>query len=226
MKKHILVVVSIIMCMFIFTSCGKKHEYKVGDTAKITLDGKKVIQKNGTKEEIKENIKVKFEMETGGSFVMELYPSYAPETVANFCDLVYDGFYNGLTFHRVIPGFMAQTGDPTATGTGGSDKKVKGEFKNNGFSKNTLKHERGTVSMARTNDPDSASSQVFICFEEAPHLDGDYAAFGKVVYGMDVVDEISEATTDINDKPLIDIVIKKATVITDDEFSKYIKEEK
>ena len=120
-------------------------------------------------------------MEDGGKFIMELYPEYAPETVRNFADLVHEGFYDGLIFHRVIPGFMAQGGDPEGTGMGGSEKKIKGEFPSNGFEDNTLKHERGTVSMARSMDKDSASSQFFICFEEAPHLDGEYAAFGKVI---------------------------------------------
>jgi len=157
--------------------------------------------------------KVKFELENGGKFVMELYPQYAPETVENFCTLVEDGFYDGIIFHRVIPGFMAQGGDPTGTGTGGSDATITGEFSNNGFKNNTLKHERGTVSMARTLEPNSASSQFFICFEAAPHLDGDYAAFGKVIEGMEVVDSIGEVATDSMDKPLEDVVIKSAKII-------------
>jgi len=225
MKKIVSIALILIMCLGLFTACGDKHEYKVGENAKIVIDGEKVTHSEGTDKTDKENIKVKFELENGSAFVMELYPKYAPETVANFCDLVNSGFYEGIIFHRVIPGFMAQAGDPTGTGMGGSEKKIKGEFISNGFDKKTLKHERGTVSMARTNDPNSASSQFFICFEETPHLDGDYAAFGKVVYGMGAVDEIGEATTDANDKPLVDIAIKKASIITDAEFEKYPKEE-
>lgn len=133
---------------------------------------------------------VKVTMETGESFVIELMPEYAPETVENFLQLVNSGFYDGLTFHRIIDGFMAQGGDPDGNGTGGSDKEIKGEFKENGFSQNTLSHDRGVVSMARSGDPNSASSQFFICYSgnHKMSLDGKYAAFGKVVKGMEVVD--------------------------------------
>ncbi len=164
--------------------------------------------------------KVLFEIDGIGEFVIELMPEYAPETVANFKSLVGKKFYDGLIFHRVIPGFMAQGGDPEGTGMGGSDKTIKGEFLSNGFEDNTLKHERGTVSMARRQDPDSASSQFFICFDSASYLDGDYAAFGKVIYGMETVDKIGEAVTDENDKPLSDVVIKSARIITDKEYEK------
>jgi len=220
----------VILCITLFSACGdKKGEYEVTQSTTINLDGKNVTEitddADGKTSIRKKNIKVKFEMEDGGIFVMELYPESAPETVANFCDLVYAGFYDGLIFHRVIPGFMAQGGDPLGTGMGGSEEKIKGEFASNGFGGNDLKHERGTVSMARAQDPDSASSQFFICFEEAPHLDGEYAAFGKVVYGMDTVDKMADAAVDQNDKPLVDIVIKKASVITDAEFKKYPAEE-
>lgn len=137
---------------------------------------------------------VKVTMETGDSFVIELMPEYAPETVENFLQLVESGFYNGLTFHRIFEGFMAQGGDPKGDGTGGSDKEIKGEFKENGFDKNTLSHDRGVVSMARSNDPDSASSQFFICYSGnyKASLDGKYAAFGKVVEGMETVDSFLE----------------------------------
>lgn len=133
---------------------------------------------------------VKVTMETGESFVIELMPEYAPETVENFLQLVNSGFYDGLTFHRIIDGFMAQGGDPDGDGTGGSDKEIKGEFKENGFTQNTLSHDRGVVSMARSGDPDSASSQFFICYSGnyKASLDGKYAAFGKVVEGMKVID--------------------------------------
>ncbi len=224
MKKTILGILIALLCMCIFTGC-EKHEYTVGENAKIILEGETARYTDGSEEEVIDNIKVKFEIENGGVFVMELYPKYAPTTVANFCDLVNGGFYNGLTFHRVIPGFIVQSGDPTGLGNGGSEDKIEGEFKANEYEKNTLKHEKGTVSMARTDDYNSASSQFFICLEEDSSLDGQYAAFGKVVYGMDTVDEIGEATTDENDKPLVNIVIKKASIITNEEYSKYPKEE-
>lgn len=144
----------------------------------------------------KEHSFVRVTMETGDSFVIELMPEYAPETVENFLQLVESGFYDGLTFHRIYEGFMAQGGDPAGDGTGGSDKEIKGEFSSNGFDQNTLGHERGVVSMARSNDPDSASSQFFICYDltalQKSNLDGDYAAFGKVIEGMEVVDSFLE----------------------------------
>ncbi len=143
------------------------------------------------------------EMENGKKIEIELYPEVAPITVANFEKLVKEGFYDGLIFHRVIPGFMIQGGDPTGTGRGGSSERIKGEFASNGV-KNTLKHTRGVISMARSMDPNSASSQFFIMHMDAPHLDDDYAAFGKVVSGMDVVDEIATCATGFMDRPVFD----------------------
>lgn len=131
---------------------------------------------------------VKFDMENGGSFIIELYPEYAPKTVENFKKLVSEGFYDGLTFHRVIDGFMAQGGCPLGNGTGGSGENIPGEFAINGFKDNTLSHTRGVVSMARSMNPNSASSQFFICYDNASFLDGQYAAFGKVIDGMETVD--------------------------------------
>ncbi len=132
--------------------------------------------------------KVIVKMENRGSFTLELYPEYAPETVANFVKLASEGFYNGVIFHRVVDNFMAQGGDPTGTGMGGSGTNIKGEFAANGFKQNTLSHTRGVISMARSQMPDSASSQFFICYGDCSFLDGNYAAFGKVVEGMEVVD--------------------------------------
>ena len=140
-------------------------------------------------------------MANGKKIRIELYPETAPITVENFIKLVQDGFYDGLTFHRVIPGFMIQGGRPNGTGTGGPGWHIKGEFASNGV-ENPLKHTRGVISMARAMDPDSAGSQFFIMHQDAPHLDGQYAAFGKVVEGMDVVDEIASVQTDFRDKPL------------------------
>lgn len=154
---------------------------------------------------------IKIEMDDGSIIRAELYPEIAPITVENFLKLVNEGFYDGLIFHRVIPGFMIQGGDPTGTGMGGPGWTIKGEFNTNGV-KNDLKHERGVLSMARAMDPDSAGSQFFIMHEDAPHLDGQYAAFGKVIEGIDTVDYIAKVRTDFRDKPLEKVAMKKVTV--------------
>ena len=154
---------------------------------------------------------VVIEMENGKKIKLELYPDVAPITVANFEKLVKEGFYDGLIFHRVISGFMIQGGDPLGNGTGGSKEKIKGEFLANGVP-NTVKHTRGVISMARAMDPNSASSQFFIMHQDAPHLDGQYAAFGKVIEGMDAVDEIAAVPVGFNDKPRIPQVMKKVTI--------------
>ena len=151
-------------------------------------------------------------METGKQIKIELLPEYAPKTVANFEKLVKEGFYDGLTFHRIIPGFMIQGGDPLGNGMGGAKEKIPGEFRQNGFAQNTLKHTRGVISMARAYDPDSASSQFFIMHADAPHLDGSYAAFGRVVEGLDVVDEIAATPTDYRDAPRVRVGIKTVTI--------------
>ncbi|MGL5352491.1 MAG: peptidylprolyl isomerase [Clostridium sp.] len=156
---------------------------------------------------------VTFEMENGGVIKAELYPEVAPNTVNNFIDLINRGFYDGIVFHRVIPGFMIQGGCPDGTGMGGPGYGIKGEFSRNGF-KNDLKHTRGVLSMARTNVPDSAGSQFFLMVADAPHLDAQYAGFGKVTEGMDVADKIVSTKTDYNDKPYEDQKIVKVTVDT------------
>ena len=156
---------------------------------------------------------VTFEMKDGDVFYVELYPEVAPNTVNNFISLVKKGFYNGLCFHRIIEGFMIQGGDPKGNGTGGPGYTIRGEFSKNGF-KNDLKHKRGVISMARSMMPNSAGSQFFIMHADAPHLDGQYAAFGQVIDGMDVIDKIAEVNVDYNDKPLRDQVIKTVTVDT------------
>jgi len=152
------------------------------------------------------------EMNNGKKMVIELYPDIAPITVENFITLVKNGFYNGLIFHRVISGFMIQGGDPLGTGTGGPGYQIKGEFSTNGI-ENTIKHERGVISMARSNHPDSAGSQFFIMHQNASHLDGNYAAFGKVVQGIEVVDEIAGSKTDFQDKPLEPQIMKRLWVL-------------
>ena len=149
------------------------------------------------------------EMENGAKIELELYPEAAPKTVQNFEKLVKSGFYDGLTFHRIIPGFMIQGGDPLGNGMGGADEEIYGEFKANGHD-NPIKHVRGVISMARAFNPNSASSQFFIMHADAPHLDGQYAAFGKVLSGMETVDEIASIPTDYSDRPKIAVRIKKA----------------
>jgi peptidyl-prolyl cis-trans isomerase B (cyclophilin B) len=159
------------------------------------------------------NPRAEITMESGGTIVVELDPASAPITVKNFISLASDGFYNGLTFHRVIPGFMIQGGDPDGTGTGGSSSAIKGEFSDNGVT-NNISHVRGVISMARRgNDYDSATSQFFITSADRLDLDGQYAAFGHVVKGMEVIDMISALPTDSNDKPLTDVVIKSIKII-------------
>lgn len=167
--------------VFVLCGCGKAAD----DAATTAADS---AAASG------EHTRVQFTMKDGGTFTMEMYPEYAPKTVENFLKLVNEGFYDGLTFHRVFPGFMAQGGDPAGNGTGGSDETIPGEFPANGFTQNTLSHTRGVVSMARGNDPDSASSQFFICYSDnaAVSCDGKYAAFGKVIEGMEVVDAFTE----------------------------------
>jgi peptidyl-prolyl cis-trans isomerase B (cyclophilin B) len=155
---------------------------------------------------------VRIEMENGGIIDIELYEDKAPITVANFKKLVSEGFYDGLIFHRVIAGFMIQGGDPTGTGCGGSSEKIKGEFRANGVA-NDISHVRGVVSMARSQMPNSASSQFFIMHADGKFLDGNYAAFGKVVSGIEVVDEIAGVKTNFQDRPIIDMRMKKVTLI-------------
>ena len=157
---------------------------------------------------------VVIEMENGKKIEIELYPEIAPISCENFEKLVRQGFYDGLTFHRVIPGFMIQGGCPNGTGTGGPGWHIKGEFAANGV-KNDLKHTRGVLSMARAMDPNSAGSQFFIMHEDAPHLDGQYAAFGRVVEGMDVVDEIANTPTGRNDRPNTPQVMRSVVLIED-----------
>ena len=158
--------------------------------------------------------KIRIEMQDGGVMIAELYEDVAPLTVDNFLSLANKGFYDGLTFHRVIPGFMIQGGCPKGNGTGGPGYHIKGEFSANGV-KNDLKHTRGVLSMARAAQPDSAGSQFFIMHADAPHLDGQYAAFGKVIEGLEVVDRIASVRTDYADKPLTPVIISSIREITD-----------
>jgi len=154
-----------------------------------------------------DNPRVRLNIVDFGTIELELFSNVAPKTVENFLSLVDNKFYDGLTFHRIIKGFMIQGGDPEGTGMGGSEEKIVGEFVKNGF-KNLLSHSRGAISMARTNDPNSASSQFFICDADDEFLDGSYAAFGAVVAGLDTLDKVASVKTNANDKPLKDVVIE------------------
>ena len=191
MKKRLLCFALIAALLLALAACGEKTEAPAGDDA---------------------HTRVLFTMENGETFTVELYPEYAPKTVENFVGLVKEGYYNGLTFHRVIEGFMAQGGE-------GEDRpSIKGEFAANGFTQNTLKHERGVISMARTNVMDSASTQFFICYDTAAFLDGNYAAFGRVIEGMETVDNFLKiervyAGEKQPSKPVTPIVIKTAEVV-------------
>ena len=156
---------------------------------------------------------ITFEINNGKTIKAELYPEIAPNTVNNFISLVKKGFYDGICFHRVISGFMIQGGDPLGNGTGGPGYSIKGEFASNGV-KNDLKHARGVLSMARAMNPNSAGSQFFIMHEDAPYLDGQYAAFGKVIDGIEVVDEIANTKTDYSDRPYDDVIMNTVTVET------------
>lgn len=162
---------------------------------------------------MKNNPVVTIEMENGGVMKVELYPETAPNTVANFISLVEKGFYNGTIFHRVIPGFMIQGGDPEGTGMGGPGYRIKGEFTANRF-QNDLKHTKGVISMARSGHPDSAGSQFFIMVDDAPHLDGQYASFGKVIEGIEVADQIVSVATNYSDRPLEEQRMGSVTVET------------
>lgn len=189
---------SILVTALLLAGCGSKEEE---------------VQSSDYADEVKENPVVTITMENDKQIIMELEPKTAPNTVANFISLIEDGYYDGLIFHRVIPGFMIQGGDPSGNGSGGPGYSIDGEFTGNGFT-NDLKHERGVVSMARTGEPNSAGSQFFIMVEDVSDLDGDYAAFGKVTEGMETVDEIVNAERDPADKPLSDQKMKKVEVDT------------
>ncbi|WP_010296047.1 peptidylprolyl isomerase [Clostridium senegalense] len=204
-KKYIaLILLIIIGVTVVISGCTKKQE----DKEEVPTVVKSEKGENG------KNPIAKIELEDGSVIKAELYPDLAPNTVRNFISLANSNFYDGLIFHRVIKGFMIQGGDPQGDGTGGPGYTIKGEFKENGFEQNVLKHEKGVLSMARAQDPDSAGSQFFIMHDTAPHLDDQYAAFGKVVEGLEVVDKIANVETDKNDKPVKEIKIKKITVDT------------
>lgn len=228
MKKITSFIALILALSFVLCSCNN-NTYTTSSGSETTApagniaDGNDLFDDDSAESDITNSAdglhpQVKFTMENGGSFVMELYPEYAPQTVENFIDLVSEGFYDGLTFHRVVDDFMAQGGCPEGTGMGGSSRKIKGEFAINNFEQNTLSHTRGVVSMARSSSFNSASSQFFICYSDATFLDGQYAAFGMVVSGMEVVDSFLEIERTMGSdgaisKPIEPIVIEKAEVL-------------
>lgn len=198
MKKVVAMLLAAVMLSLVFIACNTESKNQDEDNQQG---------------ENMDKIIATIEMEDGGIIKLELYPDIAPQTVRNFVSLARKGFYDGLTFHRIIPGFMIQGGDPNGTGTGGPGYCIKGEFAINGF-ENDLKHTRGVISMARLNKPyDSAGSQFFIMHADAPHLDGAYAAFGMVIEGMDVVDRIASVDCNpMNNHPYEDVVIKSITI--------------
>ena len=196
MKKSVLVLLCISLLLFV-SACGTENtggsssgQTAPAEKAEAPAEAEKPAADSNTDKET-EKIMVEITMENGGVMELELYPEIAPITVANFVKLVNEGFYDGLTFHRIIKGFMIQGGDPEGTGMGGSDENIKGEFAANGVP-NDLKHERGVISMARAKNPDSASSQFFIMHKDYPSLDGQYAAFGKMTKGFEVLDALAE----------------------------------
>lgn len=212
-KNTLILALSLLVC-FSFSACQNNANKK--DTNITNNSTSDSVLNSDSKDSIQteqQSQKIKFTMKDGGEFVIETHPEYAPETCVNFVNLVNEGFYNGLTFHRVLDDFVAQGGDPKGNGTGGSDKKIKGEFAQNGFEQNTLSHTRGVVSMARSQSPNSASSQFFICYGDQTQLDGSYAAFGIVTEGMETVDGFLNTERDKNGMPKTPIVILKAEVI-------------
>lgn len=207
MKKIIALLLVCVLAFAMFAGCGKTEKTDTPDSEAV-VNGP--ISGDGAL--------VRFTMENGDTFTMQMHPEYAPKTVENFLKLVSEGFYNGLTFHRVVEGFMAQGGDPNGTGNGGSDETIYGEFASNGFTQNTLSHTRGVVSMARATPPDSASSQFFICYDDASFLDGNYAAFAVVVDGMETVDAFLEIPRVMGgdgavSRPTTPIVIRTAEIV-------------
>src|SRR5690625_3418884 len=210
LKYKIFLLIIGMMFIVLFVGCQSSVEQGVTDDNDISEESEQ-SNVNESGESSGQHPIVTMIMENGGEVTIELYPETAPNTVNNFISLVESDFYDGLIFHRVIPGFMIQGGDPEGTGTGGPGYSIKGEFAANGF-ENKLMHERGVISMARSQHPDSAGSQFFIVTGDAQHLNGEYAAFGKVTSGMDVVDEIVSHERDTNDKPLEDQVIQSMEI--------------
>ncbi|MEI3605261.1 peptidylprolyl isomerase [Pseudogracilibacillus sp. SE30717A] len=209
--KKMFLFISIFVLAVVLVGCGSNSEESKEKDMEETDQSAEQKTENEQTTPSGEHPIVTMNVEGEGKVLIELYPDVAPNTVNNFISLVEDGFYDGLIFHRVIPGFMIQGGDPEGTGMGGPGYSIKGEFNSNDFA-NNLEHERGVISMARSQASDSAGSQFFIMTDDSPHLDGDYAAFGKVIEGMDVVDKIVSVERDNVDKPLEDQVIESMKI--------------
>lgn len=205
-NKAFFIIFAIVISAFVLSGCGENAQKK--ENSAQESDNKPSYAAS-----VKEKPIVTITMENDEKMVLELDPAAAPNTVANFISLVEKGFYDGVIFHRVIPDFMIQGGDPDGVGTGGPEYSIEGEFSSNGF-ENNIKHERGVISMARSQDPNSAGSQFFIMVKDSSHLDGDYAAFGKVIEGMETADSIVSADRDESDKPLTEQRMKKVEVDT------------
>lgn len=213
MKRYFLYVLIALMTLALVACNSDENKTDKAALNDDSTSGEAVLNEN-YEENVKENPIVTITMESDEQIVIELMPKIAPNTVANFITLAQEGFYDGTIFHRVIPRFMVQGGDPTGTGNGGPNYSIAGEFTSNSFFENTLAHERGVISMARATSPDSAGSQFFIMVEAAPHLDGKYAGFGKVLEGMEVVDQIVSVERNANDKPLQEQKMKSVVVDT------------
>ncbi|MBP1970067.1 peptidyl-prolyl cis-trans isomerase B (cyclophilin B) [Virgibacillus natechei] len=212
-KFKTLSLLAVALLMIMMAACGGQSENDQTDEQMETAEDS-VSEQAEYLEDVEENPIVTISMaDYEEDIIAELYPDIAPNTVTNFISLIEDDYYNGQIFHRVVPGFMIQGGDPEGDGSGGPGYSIAGEFSSNGF-ENNLQHDRGILSMSRTNDPNSAGSQFFIMTEESPHLDTDYAAFGEVTEGMDVVDNIVDAERDDSDKPLEDQQIESVEVDT------------
>ncbi|GAA0120826.1 peptidylprolyl isomerase [Clostridium faecium] len=207
-KKTMSLLLVMILSFSLFIGCSKKEEPNNENNDSANVDTTQTEKGKDDKNPV-----ATIEMEDGSKIKIELYPDAAPNTVRNFISLANSNFYDGLIFHRVIPDFMIQGGDPEGTGIGGPGYSIKGEFSSNGF-ENNLNHDRGVISMARSQDKNSAGSQFFIMHKNSPHLDGEYAAFGKVIEGMEVIDKIAAVETDNQDKPKEDVKMKKVTVDT------------
>lgn len=207
-NRSMFVLILSLMTILVITGCGDKNRTQSSSGADSSTESQLNVPDSNASHPV-----VTIEMDNGKVIKAELYPEVAPNTVHNFISLVEQGFYDGTIFHRVIPGFMIQGGDPEGTGMGGPDYSIAGEFTNNGYH-NDLQHTRGILSMARSRDYDSAGSQFFIMVADSPHLNSEYAAFGKVTEGMDVVDEIVSLERDMNDRPNAEPVMKKVTVDT------------
>ena len=218
MKKKFSFLLVLAVLVMGLSACGSSKSDTTSET-KATKAPKATETAEVTKEpeskttDTKGKHHAKIKVKDYGTIEVELDGDTAPITVANFIKLVNEKFYDGLTFHRIMSGFMIQGGDPLGNGTGGSDETIKGEFSSNGV-ENNISHKRGVISMARSSDPDSASSQFFIMHKNSPHLDGAYAAFGKITEGMDIVNKIAETATDYSDRPLEEQKMKKVTVDT------------